>query len=218
MTKKSVVFETEENRFEAVDSSWKNLYRVSAIAALIAALVFRRNIGAEISLFAGQTQPNTVVGWFTLIQNNSLLGLSFLGVFDLVDYAHVGVMFLALYVVLRRTDRKLIAIATVFNFAGIAIYFISNSAMPMLILSNQYAAATTETQRETLLAEGQAVLKSGFNQGVAYQNVGVYLSLLLLAVAGLFMSVVMLRRSFGKITAYAGILASALDLAFIVGS
>jgi hypothetical protein len=56
---------------------------------------------AEISLFTEQTPPNTVVSWFTLLQNNRLLGLSLLNGFDIVDYALVDLMFLALYFALR---------------------------------------------------------------------------------------------------------------------
>jgi hypothetical protein len=37
----------------ATDSDWGNLHLAGAIAALIAAILFRRNIGAEISLFSG---------------------------------------------------------------------------------------------------------------------------------------------------------------------
>ena len=35
---------------EATDSAWKGLYKVGGAAALIAAVLFRRNLGAEFSL------------------------------------------------------------------------------------------------------------------------------------------------------------------------
>ncbi len=54
MTKTSIVFDMKGKNSETVDPSWKNLYGVGAAAALIAALVFRRNMGAEITLFTGQ--------------------------------------------------------------------------------------------------------------------------------------------------------------------
>jgi len=203
---------------ETVDSSWNNLYRIGGVAALIAALLFRRNLGPEITLFTGQAPPSTVVGWFTILQNNSLLGLSLLNVFDIVNYALVGLMFLALYVVLRRTNKSYMAIATSLGFVGILVYFVSNTSFSMLSLSNQYASATTDTQRSMLLATGQAVLSIGSDLGAVYQSTGIYLSLFLLAVASLIMSAVMLQSNiFGKVTAYAGILASAFDLAYITG-
>jgi hypothetical protein len=207
------------NKLKATDPSWRNLYRVGAIAALIAALVFRRNLGAaEIPMLIGQTPPETVVGWFTLLHNNSLLGLSFLNIFDIIDYALVGMMFLALYFALRKTNKSITAIATVLGFVGIIVYFVSNTAFSMLSLSNQYASATTDTDKSMLLAAGQTLLDSGYNPSAIYPSTGILLSMLLLAVAGLIMSAVMLRTNiFSKKTAIVGILASAFDLAYLLG-
>ena len=198
------------------DSDWKSLYRVGGVAALIAGVIFRRNLGPEISLLSAQKQPDTIIDWFTLLQNNRLLGLSYLNLFDIVDYALVGLMFLALYVALRRANKSYMAIATTLGFVGITVYFASNTAFSMLSLSNQYAAATTDVQRSMFLAAGQAVLAIN-NPGAIYQGTGIYMSFLLLAVAGLTISAVMLRSNiFSRITAYVGILASAFDLAYCI--
>ncbi len=201
---------------ETADSAWKSLYRVGGVAALIAGVIFRRNLGPEISLFSAQKQPDTIIDWFTLLQNNRILGLSYLNLFDIVDYALVGLMFLALYAALRRANKSYMAIATTLGFVGMAIYFASNTAFSMLSLSDQYAAATTDAQRSMFLAAGQAVLAIN-NPGAIYQGTGIYVSFLLLAVAGLMVSAVMLRSSiFGRVTAYVGILASAFDLAYCI--
>lgn len=198
---------------ETSGSDWKSLYRVGGVAALIAGVIFRRNIGAEISLFSAQKQPDTIIDWFTLLQNNRLLGLSYLNIFDIVDYALVGLMFLALYVALRRANKSYMAIATTLGFVGIAVYFASNTAFSMLALSDQYVAATTDAQRSMFLAAGQAVLALG----AIYQGTGIYASFLLLAVAGLIISAIMLRSNiFSRVTAYVGILASAFDLAYCI--
>jgi len=204
---------------EKVDSSSRSLYRVGAAAALIAALVFRRNLGAaEIPSFTGVAPPNNVVGWFTLLHNNSLLGLALLNVFDIADYALVGLMFLAVFVVLRRASKSCTLIAAALAFFGAVVYILSNSALSMFSLSNQYAIATNEAERSTLLATGQAVLANGYNPGALYQSAGFYVSLFLMAVAGLLMSAVMLRTSvFGKATTYVGIVACVLDLVYLVG-
>jgi len=91
---------------ETTDSAWKGLYKVGGAAALIAGVIFRRNLGVEISLFSQHTPPVTVSDWFTLLQGNRLLGLAYLNIFDIVDYALVGLMFLALYVALRRANES----------------------------------------------------------------------------------------------------------------
>jgi len=201
----------DESNALTPDSTWKSLYRIGGVAALTAGIIFRRNLGAEISLITRYTPPNTAIDWFTLLQNNRLLGLSYLNIFDIVDYALVDLMFLALYVALRRANESYMTIATVLGFVGIAVYFASNTSLSMLSLSNQYAAATTDAQRSMLLAAGQAVLAMG-------EGTGIYTSFLLLATAGMIISAVMLRSNlFGRVTAYVGILASAFDLAYIVG-
>jgi hypothetical protein len=195
---------------QAVDSKWASLYRICGVAALVAGIVFRRNIAAEIILFAGQTPPNTVADWFTLLQNNSLLGVSLLNIFDVVNYALVGIMFLGLYVTLKQTNRDFMALAATLGLVGTAVYLASNTAFSMLSLSNQYATTATETEKTTFLAAGQTLLAMG-------QSTGVYTSLLLVAVAGFITSVVMLKsKVFGKVTAYVGILAGALDLIYCV--
>jgi hypothetical protein len=138
------------------------------------------------------------------------MGLALLNVFDIANYALLGLMFLALYVALNQVNKSYTTIAAVLGLTGMTVYFASNTSFSMLALSNQYAAATTEAQKNVFLTAGQTLLT--INQGT-----GVYLSLLLLAVAGLLMSVVMLQsKTFNKITAYTGILASVLDLTYCV--
>jgi len=50
------------------------------------------------------------------------------------------------------------AIAMTFALLGVGIFFATNNPFSMLSLSDQYAAATTNAQRSTILAAGQAVL------------------------------------------------------------
>ncbi len=203
---------------ETLDAGWKSLYRAGGVAALIAGVFFRRNIAAEIGLFSQRPSPVTVSDWFALLQSNRLLGLSYLNIFDLVNYALVGLMFLVLYAVLKRANKSYMAVATALGFVGIAVYFASNTAFSMLSLSDQYTAATTEAQRNILLAAGQALLAiNRFSSPGAHPGAGGYMSLLLIAVAGMITSVVMLRSAvFNRATAYVGILASAFDLAYCI--
>ncbi len=203
---------------ETSNSDWKSLYRVGGVAALIAGVLFRRNIAAEISLFSEYNPPITVSNWFALLHSNRLLGLSYLNIFDLVNYALVSLMFLALYAVLRRVNKSYMAIAMLLAFLGIAVYFASNTALSMLSLSDQYAASTTDAQRTMLLSSGEALLTiNRFTCPGAHPGSGGYMSLLLIAAAGMVTSIVMLRSNvFNRTAAYVGILASAFDLAYCI--
>ncbi|MGD9029364.1 MAG: DUF4386 family protein [Anaerolineae bacterium] len=201
---------------ETPDAAWKSLYRVGGVAGLAAGVLFRRNIAAEVGLFSAQEPLVTVGDWFSLLQTNRLLGLAYLHVFDLVNYALVALMLLALYAALRRVSRSAMAIAAALGLLGIAVYFASNTAFSMLSLSDQYAAATSDAQRTGLLAAGQAMLALGrFTSRGAHPGTGGFVSLFLIAVAGIIVSGVMLRSAvFNRATAYVGILAGALDLAY----
>lgn len=200
------------------DNGWKSLYRVGGMAALIAGVLFRRNIAAEIGLFSQHKSPVTVSNWFELLQSNRLLGLSYLNIFDIVNYTLVSLMFLALYAVLKRANKSYMAIATTFGLLGIAVYFASNTAFSMLSLSDQYAAAITDEQRTMLLSAGEAMLAiNRFSSPGAHPGTGGYMSLLLIAVCGMITSVVMIRSDvFNRATAYMGILASMFDLAYCI--
>jgi hypothetical protein len=119
-------------------------------------------------------------------------------------------VFLALYAALRKTNQGLMAIALTFALLGIGIFFATNNPFSMLSLSNQYAAATTDAQRSTFLAAGQAVLTNTNQRAIGGFNMG----LLLVSVAGLIVSSVMFQsNSFSRLTAGVGILAYALSLA-----
>jgi hypothetical protein len=66
------------------------------------------------------------------------------------------------------------------------------------------------------LAAGEALLAI-HNPGIIYQGTGIYLSLLLLILAGLIISIVMLRSAdFWKATAYTGILANVFYLGYFI--
>jgi hypothetical protein len=200
------------------DRVWRGLYRVGAIAALIAVLLFRRNCGTELAMlgnlgllpFAPSTHPVTALEWFTLIQDSRWIGLILLNLFDLINYALVGLIFLALCAALSRANRSAMVVATACALVGVGVFFASNQAFAMLSLSDRWAAATTEAQRSTLLAAGEALLAID-NPGTVHSGTGIHASLLLIALAGLIASVVMLRSTvFGRATAYAGLAANAL--------
>ena len=158
---------------------WTPLYRSGGIAALLAAILFRRNIGAEVSLFTGAAAiPHSVADFYALLQSNPFVGLSFLAVFDLIDYVLVGLIFLALAAAFWQTHQSTAAIALASGLVGVAVSLASNISLTMFSLSQQHAAATSAAQQAALLAAGQAVLATGDPLGI-HPATGAYVSLLL---------------------------------------
>lgn len=192
----------DESHAIIADPAWKPLYRIAGVAALIM-VVF---IPIQSIVFIVSPPPSTVIGWFTLFQNNKLLGLLDMDLLLIVDQVLMGLILLALYTALRRASQSFMAIALTAGLVGIAAYFASSTAFNMLSLSDQYAAATTDAQRSLFLASGQATL--AIWQGTAF-DVGYVLE----GVALLIIAVVMLRSMlFNKVTAFVGILLGVMSL------
>lgn len=189
-------------------SSWRILLKIGGLAGILAGVLFRRNFAAELSLFGNIMPPSDALGWFTLLQENGILGVILLDILDIIDYLLVGLLFLALYFPLRKEYQGNMLIAITTAFIGIATSISSNIAFSMLSLSEHYVNATTDAQRSLLLAAGEAVLAIS-------SSTGYYTGFVLLAIACLIVSVTMLRcMIFGKPIAIAGIMASACDFLY----
>jgi hypothetical protein len=188
------------------DRAYRSLYRVGGVAAWIVASL----TVAEIIAFALFPQPSTVADWFNLFQANPILGLLDFWGLEVPMYAMFAIVFLALYILLRKTNESWMAIALTFALLGIAVFFATNNPFSMLSLSRQFAAATADANRSTLFAAGEAILAHTNQRAVGGFNLG----LLLVSAAGLITSCVMSgATSFRRLTAYVGVLAFGLSLA-----
>ena len=176
---------------ETVDLAFTSLYKLGGIAAWIAAVL---TLG-EVILFAFYPQPETVVGWFDLFQENRILGLLEFWGLEIPMYIMFALVFLALYFSLKKVNGGGMAIALTLALLGIGIFLATNNPFSMLSLSKQYAAARTDEQSTAWLAAGQAVLTNTNQRAVGGFNLG----LLLVSTAGLIASAVMLHsRSIKK--------------------
>jgi hypothetical protein len=190
------------------------------VAALLTVIVFRRNFSVELQLFGSfglsgvpAEWPTRAIDWFSLLQENRLVGLLLFDLFDLINYALVGLIFLALYGALKGVNKSAMVVALSAGLVGIAVYFASNQAFSMLTLSNRYAAAAGEVERAMFLAAGESLLAI-HNPGTISQGTGIHLGLLLVVLAGLIISIVMLRSPvFNKATPWMGIVANSFIMA-----
>jgi len=72
----------------------------------------------------------------------------------------VAIMYLALYLSLRRRNESLMLIALLMGLLGIAAYLASNRAFEMLSLSTQYYSAISDSAKIALLAAGHTMIAS----------------------------------------------------------
>ena len=153
--------------------------------------------------------PVNAEGWFTLLQSKKLIGLSLLSFPTLIGMILYYLTFIGLYSILKQANEAYAGLAAIFSFIGLAILICMNMAYPMTYLSNQYAAATTESQKILILAAGETKIVTA--------NTSMNMGGLFVEIAAVIFSVLMLRSNvFGKITAYLGIIGHGLDLTRIV--
>ncbi len=183
---------------ETVDPAWKGLYKVGGAASLVIALIYLLTTAVYVSAMRRAPAPGTVTEWFTLLENNPVVGLFYLGIADIIIVILFGPVSLALRVALEQVSRTWTTIATPLAFVGMAIYLATNTAFSMLSLSSEYAAAATEAQRSAVLAAGQAIISISRGTGSAA-------GLSLVWLTSLIFSILMLRsRMFGKTVAWVG--------------
>jgi hypothetical protein len=194
--KKAATTETNE------ESRWKNLYRVGGAAALTVVGI----MVLQILIFVIWPPPETVEGFYTLMQAQPLLGLLSMDLLYIVNNSILVLIYLALFFALRRSSETAVLIAMLLGTLGVAAYYASNTGFEMLALSGQYAGASSEAQRGALLGAGQALL--AIYKGTAFDTYYV-----LNAAALLIFAVVMLRsKVFSKAAGGVGLAAGILML------
>ncbi len=190
------------------DRRWIILYRIGAAAAAVSALF----IPIQIVVFLVWPPPldGTAIDWFALLHNHKLAGLIDLDLLLVADNVLLVPILLALYVVLRRAHESVMTTAVALGFLGVIMYVASNPAVQMAGLADRYAAASTDGQRATAEAAGEAMLAMW--QGTAFQS-----AYLLGSLAGILIGVVMLRSGvFSTTTAGLAILANTVGLGLYV--
>jgi hypothetical protein len=164
----------------------------------------------QIVIYSRWPTPETALESFRLLQDNKLAGLLSLELTYIISNILSIPVYLAFYTALKRVNRTLMGIATAAGLIAIVLALTARPTFDLLFLSDQYAAAATEAQRQMLLAAGQAkiALQFGTAQHVHYVLGGLAL---------LVISIVMLRSAvFSKATAAMGIFANVLTFGLYV--
>ena len=188
-------------------SHWKRLFLIGGAAPVMTLAIYLSQW--LIIALTGEAYPITPEEWFAFFEHGKLLGLIYLNAFDVFSIAILGLMFLALYVALKRTHPPLMAVAAFFMFLGVAVFVSSHSdaASAMLTLSDQYTTVVSEAGRSQILAAGEAVLVS---TRATPETIGFFF----IAFGSLTTSFVILRnKAFSRGIAYIGSLAFLLTLA-----
>jgi len=180
--------------------NWNKLFKIGGIAAICSILL----IPVQIYIFISWPPPTEIVDWFSLFQENWLLGLLSLDFLYILNNTLILLVYLALYFALKQANESLMAIGFMIGIVGVTVYYSSNTGFEMLALSNQYAAATSEATKTMLLTSGQTLM--AIYVGTAFDIYYIFNGIALL-----LMAIVMLQSNvFGKGAAYWGLSAAIL--------
>lgn len=187
---------------EAMDANWRSLYRIGGVLALLTLVVGLLEI--VITFFpGGNISAKTVFDWLALLQSYPFMGLRNLGLINIILVALSIPITLALFGAHRKVNPGYASLAVIVSLIGVAVFYSTNRAFPMLAISNQYAAATTEAEKAMLAAAGKTLLAVGESH-----TPGTFLAFFITEVGSILMGLVMLQgKVFSKATAIIGILA-----------
>ena len=196
------------------------VYRFGAWSALIAALIFRRNMDAEyyllhgFGLFGGEisSAPDSAAGWIDLMQTQPLLGLTLLNALDLINIALIGIIFISIVVVLWNERPYLMGMAALMTICAVIYFFFTNQAFAFYRLSQEIIHLDS-SQQALYYDQAETLLKLHFSNH--YAPGSIYPSYLLITLAGLFLGIQMLNsNTFTILCAWMGILANAIALTY----
>jgi hypothetical protein len=194
------------------ETNWKSIYRLGAVAALLAVLFAVLEILITFIPGGERVAPEllTVPLWFERLQANPLLELRNLGLVNIFLTMFGLLLAFALFAAHRKVNPSWAGLALVIAAIGGAVFFATNRCFAMLALSNRYATATDEAQRAALVAAGEAMLAVGESH-----TPGTFLAFALSLLASLLMAWVMLRGGiFSRASAYVGMLGFGFLLVF----
>lgn len=141
---------------DTIEKDWRILLRISSIAALLMVIL----IPIQVIIFSVSLPPETIEGWFELFRKSWLLGLIHLDLIYIIDNVLVAIIYLALYVILKKRNESLMAIAMLLGFLGIAAYFASNTSFEMLSLSRAFEKASSDVDRSMLMSSAQVMIET----------------------------------------------------------
>jgi hypothetical protein len=182
--------------------AFRSIYRLAGTAALVALAATILDVVLGLG-HADQTRggARTAVEWFAIFEDNRFRGLYLLGVLNIVYMATMTPVYIGLFAVQRHTNGIYAALAASIAFVGMAIYIANNAAMPMFVLADKYAAATSDAQRAVVAAAGEAALARGEDF-----TPGAFPGLILNGLGAALVSFAMFRGEvFSRATAWVGI-------------
>jgi hypothetical protein len=156
--------------------------------------------------------PETIDQTFSILKENKLAGLLRLDILTVFVMPLYYLLFYSLFVALKNTDQAISTISIILTFAGVTLFLATPSVFSYLYLGDKFDIATSDFQKNQLLAAGESIMASDMWHGTGAKIGG-----LLLQTGALLISILMLQSNvFNRSTAIIGIATHGLDLTHIL--
>jgi hypothetical protein len=204
----NTAMEKYENSISNI-KSYNNLYWLCGLVSFIL-IIYSLCTILIVAIIGGP--PVTIEDCFTMLSENKLYGLLRLDILTVFIMPLYYLLFYGIYMALRNENYWLISISTLLVFSGVTLFLATPSVFSYLHLSDKYEVAVTESDKNQLLAAGEAILASDMWHGT-----GALIGGLLMQTGALLISFIMLKSNiFNRLTAYTGIVTHGLDLVHII--
>ena len=194
------------------NNQWKKFYLFGGYTAFIVfGLTLSDIIIGSMNSVDLTLLPQTATERFLEFQESWFIGLYHLDMLNVIISIAMIPVFFALTELHRETKPATSLLALILFLVSTTIFITTNTALPMLELSEKYFSTTNETQRTLYTAAGEALLARG-----EHGTPGVFLGFFLLTLSNLLISFVMLNaKIFKNVVGYLGIIGSFSLLIYI---
>jgi len=155
----------EEMNTDHTQSQWKTFYKISGTTTILMMLFFLFDTIAWMLL---GPYPNSGQAWFTILQENRLVGIILLAFPTYFGMMLYYLTFLSLYNLLKKINIAVVTLATLMGFLGLTIILVTYSGFTVLSLSNQYFETTQDVQQASQIISAEtsmALFSSGMMKG-----------------------------------------------------
>ena len=192
-----------------VDPQWKGMYRLGAISSFALVLGYFVIIALYIPVFPFPDEGQAMLEYFN---GKTSVWWAIIGISATTDFLYALIAF-SLYQALKGIDRNTMVVATGFKwlFVILELAITWPNFAALILLSDGYAAATTDIQRAAYVASAT------YSTTMVNPIFGVY-TILVPALGSLLIGLVMRKGLFNKATAYLGVVVGILGVVSVVGS
>ena len=191
------------------EPGWKELYRLGGIAAIVSVIIMILSVAAFI-VWPNAPGFNTTDDMFALVQENTAAALTALDLGVSVNNLFSILIYLSLFVALRRVNQSYSLIALAFGLVAVASAIAARPVFEIFTLSDLHAAAATDPEKSRYLAAGETLLV--LFHGTAFKTY------ILLGGLSLLISSwpLLCSNIFGKAVAYVGIVGNIIAIGFVL--